>query len=432
MKLTMSDVERDALRVMEQLQRGELSQGDAAERLGCTVRQVRRRLRRYEAEGDAGLVHRSRGRASNRRVPEAIRQRVVEALRERYSGFGPTLASEKLSEYEGIAVSRETVRQWMIEEGLWEARAPRRVHRRRRPRRACFGELVQMDTSEHDWFEGRSEQEAVLITMVDDATSRVLMRFFASDTTEANMTMLRAYIRRFGRPMALYADRASHFVTTRGASVEEQLEGRGPETQIGRALRELGIEQIRAHSPQAKGRVERSFGTAQDRLVKELRLEGVSSIEQANEYLERVFVPRYNDKFAVPAACAADAHRPIEGYDLDAIFSHQETRTVRNDHTIQYYNVVYQLAAGRETPRLRRAKVVVELRLDETIRVRLNGHYLPCSVIAPAACAPQEQGASKRPRRRSQATRQPYTPPPDHPWRTSFARWFARSKAGRQ
>ena len=237
MKLTMSDVERDALVVLEQ---GELSQGDAAERLGCAVRRLRRRLGRYDAQGAAGLVHRSRGRASSRRLPEAIRRRAVEALRERYSDFGPTLTSEKLAEHHGLQVSRETLRGWMTADDLWEPRTRKAKHRQWRERRACFGELVQIDTSEHDWFEGRGEPPS-LITLIDDATGLQFMRFFDTDSTQTNMTLMREYITAHGRPMAFYGDKASHFRVNRATTVEEDLEGLAPQTQIERALAELDM-----------------------------------------------------------------------------------------------------------------------------------------------------------------------------------------------
>ena len=258
--LSMSEKERDRLGVVKQVTAGLVSVRQGAELLGISARQLRRSIRRYECDGDVGLTHQARGRESNRRVAEAAREQAVEQLRQDdWSDFGPTSAAEKLAEYVGIVVGRETVRQWqtvvcpMIEEDLWKPRPRKGTHRSWRQRRECFGELVQMDTSIHDWFEGRGEQ-AVLVCLVDDATGRKFARFFASDTTAANMAILRDYIRRYGRPRAVYADKASHFVTTRASSVEEQLEDRQPETQVGRALRELGIEQIVAHSPCGRSR----------------------------------------------------------------------------------------------------------------------------------------------------------------------------------
>lgn len=429
MQLLMSAKERDRLQVVGQVRRGEVTQQKAGELLGISERQVRRSLGRYEAEGDAGLVHRARGRPSNRRVSGALKARAVVALRERYADFGPTLAAEKLATHEGIVVSRETVRGWMIEAGLWEPRRSKVKHRRWRPRRSCFGELVQMDTSEHAWFEGRAEREPVLINMIDDATGRVFMRFFDSDSTHTNMTLLRDYIRRHGRPRAIYADKDSIFRVNREPTLAEQLEGREAETQFGRALRELDIEYIAAHSPQAKGRVERSFGTLQDRLVKELRLRGISSIAEANAFLGREFIGDYNRRFAVKPASAADAHRKLKGYDLDAILSYQETRVVQNDYTIRYDHVRYQIARDAVRPGLRKGTVTVQVRLDGTIRLWFRGQYLAFTPVPTRAGPPAE---AARPRRRGapEATRQHYSPPPDHPWRESFRRWFRRPAAG--
>lgn len=354
------------------------------------------------------------------------RQRVMEQLRRDYEGFGPTLASEKLAEREGLVVSRETVRRWMIAEGLHEPRQRRVEARQWRERRACYGELVQMDTSIHDWFEGRGE-EAVLITMIDDATSRVFMRFYPADTTQSNLGHLREYLARWGRPVALYADQASHFRATRPATLAEQLEGHEAQTQIQRALCELQIEYIPAHSPQAKGRVERSFGTAQDRLIKELRLAGIGTIEAGNAFLEESYMPLANERFAVQPACSVDAHREARGFDLDAIFSVQERRTVANDYTIRLHNTRYQITQRPLPPGLRRSPVVVEQRLDGSLRLRYRGRYLsfhsvgPVRRLPPAAPAP----VGLRPPSPGAANTPPPTPPtpkPDHPWRRGYDR----------
>jgi hypothetical protein len=249
----MSRKERDRLKVIAALAEGRLAQVEAAQRLRLCERQTRRILARYRAEGDAGLVHRSRGRPSNRQLPEVLRRRVMAEVAKAYRDFGPTLAAEKLQERDGLAVSRETLRQWMTEAGYWKPRRPAREVHLWRPRRSSFGELVQMDTSEHAWFEGRGVAEPVLVSMIDDATNRQVKRFFARDTTEANLEALGLWLRRHGRPLALYADRDSIFKVNREPTDAEALAGREAETQFGRALRELGIEYIPAGSPQAKG-----------------------------------------------------------------------------------------------------------------------------------------------------------------------------------
>jgi len=289
----MSQREREKLKVMGGLDRGQLKQRDAAELLALSVCQVRRILRRYEREGDAGVVHRSRGQPSPRKIADEVKHEALERVRNTYKGFAPTLAAEKLAERDGIEVSHETLRQWMIEAELWSPRPRKLKHRQWRERKACVGELVQMDTSEHQWFEGRG-QEAKLIAMIDDATSRLSARFFDTDSTRTNMIMIRDYIGKYGRPIAIYADKASHFKTTRQPSIEESLRDEQPATQIARALRELDIRYIPAGSAQAKGRVERAFGTMQDRLIKEMRLEGISTIAQANEFLNTKFIPFWN------------------------------------------------------------------------------------------------------------------------------------------
>ena len=280
-RVEMSQRERDRLRVLHGIEQGQYSQAKAAELLRLTVRQVRRLQRRLEVGGDASLVHGLRGKASNRREDPKVRKQILQAYRKQYAGFGPTLACEKLAE-QGLQVSPATLRRWLLTEGLWERQRRRDVHRQRRPRRACFGELVQMDTSLHEWTEGRGEG-MVLITMIDDATSRLLARFYPGDTVEAHFDLLERWLRKHGRLLALYTDR--HGIFEAHKKGEPDFAG---ETQFSRALRELDIELIKARSPQAKGRVERSFGTAQDRWVKEMRLADVRTITEANALLDRI------------------------------------------------------------------------------------------------------------------------------------------------
>jgi hypothetical protein len=277
----------------------------------------------------------------------------------------------------------------MIEAGLWKAKPSRVRHRQWRTRKECRGEMVQMDTSIHAWFEGRAPEEPVLIAMIDDATSRLYARFFVEDSTRTNMTLLRGYLRRWGRPVALYADRASHFQTTREATVEEQLQGREPETQIGRALRELDIRYIAASSPQAKGRIERCFRTLQDRLVKELRLRNICDLQDANDYLEQQFLPRWNRRFVHTPACSHDAHRGRKGLDLDAILALQQTRTVANDYTVRFQNQILQIERRGRRRGLRNAKVIVEERLDGSLRIRWRQRYLKHTPVAGTPVGPR-------------------------------------------
>ena len=329
-------------------------------------------------EGDRAVIHRLRGRRSNRKIPEPLRKKAVELVRKEYGDFGPTLASEYLGERHGVRVSRETLRGWMIQAQWWKPRRARieQVHTWR-PRRAQCGELVQWDTSKHDWLEGRGEP-LYLIAMVDDATSRALARFVRHDSTPENLRLLGHYLRRWGRPLAFYTDKASLFKTSRPQQREEQLQGQLPQTQIGRALQELGMEWIPAHSPQAKGRVERFFGTAQDRLVKGLRKAGVDTLAGAQQYLQRVYLPLWNRRFTVAAANPIEAHRALgPQHDLAAILSQVESRVVSSDYTVQVHRRRYQIAREAVRAALRGARVRVEQRLDGSIAVRFREHYLP-------------------------------------------------------
>lgn len=385
-RIPMSQRERDVLKVLHSVQDGKRTQAEAARLLGLGVRQVRRLRRKLEAGGDAAIVHGLRGRPSNHRSDAAFRRAVLAAYRRRYADFGPTLAGEKPAE-EGLAVGPQTPRRRPIAEGLWQRRRRRDPHRGRRPRRACFGELVRMDASVHDWLEGRGE-EMVLIGMIDDATNRTPARFYPSGTTEAHLDLLGRRLRRHGRPPAPYTDRHSIFEPRdKGHALPDA------ETQFGRALRELGVEPIRAHSPQAKGRVERSFGAAQDRWVKEPRLAGVTTREGANELLGRL-PPTHNRRFGKPAREAGDAHRPLgPGHDLGAILSIREGRVVANDYTIRFRNRFYQLLKP-VYPGQRGGKVVVEPRLDGGMAIRFKGHYLKYREV-PTGCGPG--GSAPRP-----------------------------------
>lgn len=421
-RMAMSQRERDVLKIMQGVLEGDRTQAEAARLLKRSVRQVRRWQRQLEAQGDGALVHGLRGRPSNRRHPAAFRRRVLQAYRRRYDDFGPTFACEKLAE-EGLIVGVETLRRWLLAEGLWQRRRQRDPHRSRRPRRRCFGELVQMDASIHDWLEGRGET-LVLITLIDDATSRVEARFYPSGTVSAHLDLLRIWLQRYGRPIALYTDRHSIF--------EPQDKGKAlPDgvTQFGRALAELDIELIRAYSPQAKGRVERSFGTAQDRWVKELRLAKATTCAQANALLKRL-LPEHNRRFSRPAQDGRDAHRALaSSHRLDAILSLQEQRVVSNDYTIRYRNRIYQLLKPAY-PGERGGRVVIEERLDGTMAIRFREHYLNYQEIVAADDTrkrPPTRPPKAKPRR---ATSGAYRPSADHPWRQGFGHRHGERRVG--
>lgn len=400
----MTQADRDRLVVLKKAVAQAITQRQAAEELEIGERQVRRLLKKLRG-GDRQLQHALRGRPSNCKIDGAVEKQAVEMLsREVYRGFGPTLASDYLWKKHGVKVSKETVRQWMVRAGLWEAGRQRvgevHVWRRRRER---YGELVQWDTSEHDWLEGRGGK-LYLIKMIDDATSRVFARFVRHDSTEANMAVLEEYLRRFGRPLEFYTDKASIFQTTPKKNHPEREEPLPP-TQIGRALAELGIGWIAAHSPQAKGRVERSFQTAQDRLVKGLRVAGAKTLEEANAYLDAEYLPEWEEKFTVLAVCPDNAHRPLgKTHDLKAILCAVEDRVVTNDYTIRHGGRIYQIAPKDIRPRLRGARVRVEQRRGGELAVRFEGKYLGVSECEPVPKAsPAPKAAAERTRAGSNA-----------------------------
>jgi hypothetical protein len=345
------------------------------------VRWVRKLLVRLRTRGDGGLRHGLRGRASNRKTPEALKRRAVELYRQKkqaklWHDFGPTLAAEELGEQHGIQVSRETLRQWLMEAKLWRRRRARieQAHLWR-ARRARYGELVQWDTSEHDWLEGRGEK-LYLIAMIDDASSELTAGFVRHDSTEENLKQLRSYLVQHGRPVSVYTDKASLFQVTPRAihhrdAPEQQL------TQIGRALKELNIEWIAAHSPQAKGRIERAFQTAQDRLVKGLRQVGAKDLETANAYLQQVFLPLWNRRFRREPRLAGDAHRGLlPGTNLDSVLSIRVSRTVSPDYTVRWDGASYRVEREQIARGMRGARVQLERRLDGSRRMHWRNRIL--------------------------------------------------------
>ena len=401
-QLLMTQKERDRLVALKKAKKKLITQKEAAFEIGVSERQVRRMLKALKERGDRVVVHAGRGRASNRKLADEDRQKAIAILSEDvYQGFGPTLAAEYLAEKHGVAVSRETVRGWMMAAQLWRAK-PKRVEKVHtwRSRRSRWGELVQWDTSEHDWLEGRGPA-LYLISMIDDATSRLLARFVEHDSTAENMRLLQSYLERNGRPLSLYTDKATLFVNTQKTKRGELAGKDGtelPPTQIGRALQELDIEWIAAHSPQAKGRVERGFGTAQDRLVKGLRVAQVKTLAEANAYLDNEFLPWWNRTLTVRPAVADNAHRLLgKQHCLAAILSHVETRQVANDYTIRFENKLYQIARASVCSGLRGGTVRVEKRLDGTLAVRFRDQYLACTEC-PSAPKATTNPAPKRPK----------------------------------
>jgi transposase len=407
--ILMSGRERKRLVVLSQVRAGKVRLRAAAELLDVSYRQVKRLWSRYQADGDRGLVHGLRGRRSNRQGESSLRERVLARYAELYADYGPTLAAESLAE-EGIEVSVTTLRRWLAHAGLWQRKRVRKQHRRRRERKAFFGELVQMDGSHHDWFEGRRGW-AVLMVMIDDATGRIFARFFEEEDLEAALTMLQDYIARYGLPRALYVDRAGIYRADREPTEFEILAGKEPQTQFGRAMEQLDVKLILARSPQAKGRVERMNGTLQDRLVKALRQRGISDLASANEFLEREFLAPFNAKFGKAAAQPADVHRAVpEGTDLARVLAVHEERVVQNDWTVRWQNGYLQL--GRASGVQPKDRVEVCVQLDGRVRLFAGKRELTYGTTR-SEPRPTTRPRSSRPPRSNQGQK----PSAKHPWR---------------
>jgi transposase len=371
--VTMSKEEMDRLEVMKQLQEKRISQRTAAEELGVSVRHVKRLLRAYRHEGPSGLVSKQRGRPGHHKMdPDTVR-RALDLLKGRYRGFGPTLAHEKLVEKDGLELSLGSLRKIMIEEGLWKAKRARKVEAyQMRERRACFGELVQIDGSPYDWFEGRAP-ECTLLVFIDDATGKLVQLLFVE--SESFFTYCQAaqgYFARYGKPVAFYSDKHGIF------RVNQPSRGKSDAlTQFGRAMQELHIQIICANTPQAKGRVERVNQTLQDRLVKEMRLRDISDWETGNAYLSE-FMDDFNRRFAVQPRSSVDAHRPISKTDdLAHIFTWRESRTLSKNLTLQFHHTVYQIQVDRPTYAMRKAVVTVSVDIHRKVSILYKGKSLP-------------------------------------------------------
>ena len=392
--------------VIRQAMEKRITQVQAGRLLELTTRQIRRLLRRVQQEGEAGLAHRGRGKPSNRQIPAPVKAKALRVYGQRYGDFGPTLAAEKLAERHGITLSAETLRTWLRDTGVTHFRRRKRPHRTWRARKAHVGELVQLDGSHHDWLEGRGPR-GVLMALIDDASSRVFARFYEYEGTGPALDSFQRYVRQYGLPLAVYADKHTTYKSPVEPTVDEQLAGVNPSSQFGRALGELGVELIHAHSPQAKGRVERLFATFQDRLIKELRLARITTLEAANRFLEG-YLPHYNQRFAVLPAQTADLHRPRpSAQELDRILCVKTLRVLRRDWTVAHNGHLYQI----QDP-LRATQLQVEERLDGTVRITHRGRPLAYQVIAarPMRMPPP----AKVPQR-------PTKPTADHPWRR---RWL--------
>jgi Integrase core domain. len=413
--LMMSRKEREQLKLLARVKRGELNLKEAAEVGGVGYRQCRRQYKRYREHGDRGLLHLGRGRPSNRGRAAAVKQKVLLRYQERYEDFGPTLAAEKLVA-EGHTVDHETLRRWLLQAGLWRKRRKRAKHRSWRERRAHFGELLQMDGSHHEWFEQRAPGRCCLMKLIDDATSKRMVRFSEQETIFAAMELLWKWIDRYGIPRALYTDQKNVYVVdekTRQLAAES---GTEVLTHFGRACKKLVIEIITAHSPQAKGRVERSHETDQDRLVKELRLSNSSTIAEGNQLLESGYDQQLSEKFSVLPNSPADYHRAAKGYDLAAIFCIEEERSLSTDWIVRFENQFFQLEPPRKTlPG--RGKVLVQRYLDGSLHFRQGEKELAYTLL-PARPQPAPKQRKRKPQPEGTTIMEKYVPPANHPWRS--------------
>jgi hypothetical protein len=383
--ITMNRKEREQSKVFEQVIAGKMTQAEAAAKLRITDRWVRIKIKRYRQDNDHGLVHKSRGRINSRRWNEKDAAFSLELLRSEWIDFGPTFAAEKLEQLHGIKISRETLRNRMIEAGIWIRKKRRMNHRKKRERRTMRGMMVQCDGSPHDWFEGRAGR-CTLLVFIDDATSEILwLEFAASESLKSLMQATKNYIERYGIPQSFYTDHGSVFHVNLNNPEEDK------KTQWERACEQLGITVIHAHSPQAKGRVERCNQTMQDRLIKEMRLAGIASIEEANNYLQTSnFIKNHNANYAVKAAQQGDAHRDHDAYNLVDIFSIQENRIIANDFTIIYGKRLFQIHREQKTIVRPKNEITVKMRLDGSIALTVRNVELFFSEIN-ARPTPQKQ-----------------------------------------
>lgn len=405
------------LHVIHKVIEGTLTQKEASGLISLSERQIRRIVTRIAEEGDGGIVHKSRGKPSKRKLSHKLKERIIDLYRTAYTGFGPTLFTEKLEEIEGIRLSDETVRTWLMEEGEWQKHRKRKAHRQWRERKDHYGEMVQMDGSHHDWLEGRGPR-CVFMGYIDDATGRVYGRFYEYEGTIPAMDSFKRYIKKYGIPMSVYLDKHTTYKSPAEPTLEDELNGTEPLSEFGRALHELGVERIHANSPQAKGRVERLFKTLQDRMVKEMRLKGVSTIEEANRFLVR-YLPVYNRRFAIGPHKRENLHVRADKVDLDTILCIKTRRTVRNDHVIQHHTKLYQIEN-----KVTLKKVVVEDRVDGTMRIRHGKLMLSFYEI------------EKRPEKKQKEEppfklRKTCKPSPDHPWRKGMPGKSSRGETRR-
>jgi hypothetical protein len=402
----MSQRDLARLHIIQQVLDNKFKQVEAAESLELSVRQIRRIVQRVRLEGVQGIIHKLRGQPSCHRIAGKLRLRAIDLYRTHYRDFGPTFAAEKLFEINKIKISDETLRLWLITEGLWQKRRKDRKHRQWRERKHYFGQMIQMDGSHHPWFEDRGPV-CVLMGYIDDATGKKYGRFYEYEGTLPAMDSLGRYIRRYGIPQSVYLDRHSTYKSNAKLTIEEQLNDEEALSQFERACRELGIKVIHANSPQAKGRVERSFRTDQDRLVKELRLRGIQTISQANEFLNEYW-PKHNKRFSISALKKEDMHRPLESLTgLNIALSLKTDRVVRNDFTVTYNANLYQILSHKVG-----RWVSIQEYPDGRIHILEGKRRLEYKAIAKRPLVKQEVVIPTK--------HVDWTPPKEHPWRRSY------------
>jgi len=404
--IMISERELNRSHIIHKVLDKKLKQVKAAGILNLSDRQIRRIVKRVRKEGKTGVIHKSRGRFSNRAIPKRIKDKVIKLYREKYGDFGPTHASEKLFETHKIKMGIQTLRNWLIKDGAWQIRRKHRKHRQWRERKHYFGEMIQIDGSDHDWFEGRGP-ECVLMGYIDDATNNVFARFYEYEGTIPLMDSFKGYIELCGIPQSVYIDNHTTYKSPKKRSIEDELNNTEPLSQAGRALKELGVDVIHAYSPQAKGRVERLFRTLQNRLIKEMRLIGIKTIGNANKFLE-YYLPIHNKRFSFKAIGDGNLHRELpKGIDLDRILCIKTKRGLRNDFTVRHSKRLYQVIDHVNTK-----AVIVEDRIDGSMFITYKGTALKHREISerPVRENRQEKKYIFKPKKI-------YRPPADHPWR---------------
>jgi hypothetical protein len=399
----MSKKELNQVSIFENLKDKKIKQNEGAKILGLSIRQVKRKIKAYRKFGAISLIHKSRGKPSNHRLDDDLVGKALNLVRQKYPDFGPKFAAEKLSEIDKVIINSETLRLQMIKEGLWEPKVKKVNRHHFRERKECFGEMIQADGSDHRWFEDRAPA-CTLLGFIDDATSRIVnLKFTDGESTANLMRTTKDYFEDYGRPASLYVDRGGVYKVNIHNEEEEKI------TQYKRALDEIDVKLIWARSPQAKGRVERLFETLQDRLVKELRLRGISDIKSANEFLKTEYIDKHNAQFAVPPKSEANLHRPIKGYNLEQIFCLKEERSINNDMTVRYKNNWFQLEEKQPTLIFPRNKIEIW----ENLNGEISFHIRECQLnIRKLEAKPIKIKETKEVKPKTA-----WTPPANHPWR---------------